>query len=153
MENALFVLLLILLKNHREIPWHPFRVPWIFSVTDDLFSDPVAPPDASALSREIVGDQHHHFEVPDKSEIFEFGDRRREALQSRWDNLKTVLARADTNDANFHPLTRYFFVKALSEHGVDEIISNLSCLEATLQLKRDVLKQRYARLVPNDEAS
>ena len=156
-ENALFVLLLILLKDPGEKPWQPFRVAWIFSFTDDLFSDPVMPPDASALSRDIVGDKHDHFEVPDKSEIFEFGDRRREALKSRWNDLETVFARADTNDANFHPLTRHFFVKALSEHGVDEIISNLSCLEATLQLERDrnrnALKQRFARLVASNEAS
>ena len=156
-EDALFVLLLILLKDPRDLPWQPFRVPWKFSFTDDLFSDPVAPPNPSALSHEIVGDEHDHFEVPDKSEIFPFEDPQREALQTRWDDLETMLARQDTNDANFHPLTRQFFVKALSEHGVDEIIANLSCLEATLQLKRDrgrsTVKQRHARLVANDEAS
>ena len=104
---------------------------------------------------DIVGDEHDHFEVPDKSEVFDFGDQRREALQGRWNNLETVLARADTDDANFHPLTRHFFVKALSEHGVDEIISNVSCLEATLQLKceknRNALTRRYERLLANDE--
>ena len=156
-ENALFVLLLILVKDPQEIRWKPFRVPWIFSVTDDLFSDPVAPPDASTLSHDIVGDEHDYFKVPNKSELFEFGDRRREALQARWNDLETVLVRADTDDANFHPLTRHFFVKALFEHGVDEIISNLSCLEATLQLKRDrkrnALEQRYAGLVASNEAS
>ena len=46
-EDALFVLLLVLLKDAREVPWQPFRVPWTFSFTDDLFSDPVAPPDPS----------------------------------------------------------------------------------------------------------
>ena len=155
-ESALFVLLLIFLKNPQEIPWQPFRVPWIFSFTNDMFSDPVAPPDPSALSRDIVGDEHHQFEVPDKSEVIEFGTRQHEALQGRWDDLQTVLARADTDDANFHPLTRHFFVKALSEHGVDEVISNLSCLEATLKLKRErnrtALTQRYARLLANDKA-
>ncbi len=55
-EDALFALLLVLLKNLRQIPWQPFSVPWIFSFTDDLFSDPVAPPDPSALSHNIVGD-------------------------------------------------------------------------------------------------
>ena len=156
-ENALFVLLLILLKDPRDIPWQPFRVPWTFSFTDDLFSDPVAPPNPSALSHDIVGDEHDHFEVPDKSEVFDLGDRRREALQDRWNDLETVLARAATDRANFHPLTRHFFVKALSEHGVDEIISNLSCLEATLQLKRErnrnALNHRYTRLVVDDKAA
>ena len=49
-ENALFVLLLILLKDPREVPWQPFRVPWAYSFTDDLFSDPVSPPDPSTLA-------------------------------------------------------------------------------------------------------
>ena len=155
-EDALFVLLLVLLKDPRDIPWQPFRVPWTFSFTDDLFSDPVSPPDPSALSHQIVGDERGQFEVPDESEIFEFGTRQREVLQGRWNDLETVLARADTDDANFHPLTRHFFVKALSENGVDEIISNVSCLEATLQLKceknRKALTKRHARLLANDEA-
>ena len=155
-EDALFVLLLVLLKDPREVPWQPFRVPWTFSFTDDLFSDPVTPPDPSALSRDIVGDEHDQFEVPEKSEVFPFGTRQKEALQRRWADLETVLARADTHAANFHPLTRHFFVKALSEHGVDEIISIVSCLEATLQLKceknRTALTKRYAHLLANEEA-
>ncbi len=94
--------------------------------------------------------------VPDQSEAFPFGINLQEALHRRWNDLEKVLARADTGDANFHPLTKHFFVKALSEHGVDEILSNLSCLEATLMLKgnrRNVLKQRFSRLVGNDQAS
>ena len=155
-EDALFVLLLVLLKDPQEVPWQPFRVPWTFSFTDDLFSDAVTPPDPSALSREIVGDERGQFEVPDESETLEFGIRQHEALQERWKDLETVLARVDTDDANFHPLTKHFFVKALSEHGVDEVISNVSCLEATLQLKcernRKALTKRYKRLLANDEA-
>ena len=155
-EDALFVLLLVLLKDPRDVPWQPFRIPWTFSFTDDLFSDPVSPPNPSALSLDIVGDGRAQFEVPDESEIFEFGPLQHEALQGRWNDHETMLARADTDDANFHPLTKHFFVKALSEHGVDEIISNVSCLEATLQLKcernRKALTKRYARLLANDEA-
>ena len=155
-ENALFVLLATFLKDPSEKPWQPFRVPWSFSVTDDPFSDPVTPPDASKLTRDIIGDMHDHFEVPAQWEMFDFGTKQREALQSRWNDLEAMLARSDSDDANFHPLTKHFFVKALSEHGVDEIISNLSCLEATLQrkgeTKRHLLMQRYARLVGNDNS-
>ena len=71
-EDALFVLLLVLLKDPRDLPWQPFRIPWTFSFTDDLFSDPVSPPDPSALTLNIVGDEHDHSEVPNKSEICEF---------------------------------------------------------------------------------
>ena len=149
--------MLNLLKDPGDTPWQPFRIPWTLSFTDDLFSDPVAPPDPSALSREIVGDEHRQFEVPDQSEFFEFGTRQQDALQQRWNDFETVLARPDTAGASFHPLTRHFFVKALSEHGVDEVISNLSCLEATLQLKQEKIRtkltQRFARLVADAQGA
>ena len=150
-ENALFVLLLILLKHPEDPPWRPFRVPWILSVTDDMFSDADTPPDAAALSLQVIGDEYDHCEVPDKSEFFDLGAGRRESVQRRWNDLETMLARADPRTANFHPLTRHFFVKALSEHGVDEILANLSRLEATLQRKgergRPAVKRRFKRLV------
>ena len=156
LEDALFVLLLILLKDSGDTPWQPFRIPWTFSFTDDPFSDPVAPPDPSSLSRQVVGDEYDHFEVPDQSEFFEFGSRQHDALQRRWNDLEAVLGRRGTASASFHPLTRHFFVKAFSEYGVDEIISNLSCLEATLQLKeernRTKLIQRFAHLVADEQA-
>lgn len=150
-EDALFVLLLILLKEPQDTLWRPFHIPWMFSFTDDLFSDPVASPDPSLLTRTIVGDEYNEFEVPAQSEIFEFDAGPQDALRQRWNDLEAVLAKADSQDANFDPLTRHFFVKALSDYGVDEIISNLSCLEATLRLKqekkRTMLTQRFRRLV------
>ncbi len=156
-ENALCVLLLIFLKDPRDTPWQPFHIPWTFSFTDDPFSDPVAPPNPSSLSRQVVGDEYDHFEVPDQSEIFEFGTCQHDALQQRWNDLETILARTDTASTSFHPLTRHFFVKALSEYGVDEIISNLSCLEATLQFEqekqRTKLTQRFAHLVGDEQAA
>ena len=104
-----------------------------------------------------MGDEFEQFEVPDQSEFFEFGTRQRDALQQRWNDLETVLARTDPASASFHPLTRHFFVKALSEYGVDEIISNLSCLEATLQLKKErnrtKLTERFAVLVGDEQAA
>ena len=156
-EDALFSLLLILVKDPRQKPWQPFYIPWVYSFTDDMFSAPTASPDPSALSLDVVGDDHHQFMVPDQSESFAFDTRQQEALQRRWSVLQELLAKVQTDDANFHPLTKHFFVKAFSEHGVDEIISNLSCLEATLMLKRDrnrkALKQRFSRLVGNNQAS
>ena len=153
-EDALFVLLLTFLKGPREAPWQPFGVPWMFSFTDDVFSDPTLPPDARALSRSIVGNPEDEFEVPDCSESFEMGSKESDSLQERWRQLRDVSARGAPS---LHPLSKYFFVKALGERGIDQIISDISCLEATLMLKgehkgRRELKERYARLVGNDDA-
>ena len=84
------------------------------------------------------------------------GARQQGTLRGWWTKLENLLVHAKSVDPNFHPLTRHFFVKALADSGVDEIISNISCLEATLMLKQDrgrpKLKQRYARLVGDTNA-
>ena len=148
-ENALFVLLLILLKV-------PDEVPWVFSFTNDDFAGPDSSPDASALSRAIEGDSDRQFEVPDQSEPFDMGAGQQRNLRECWRQIETLLAHANSGNANFHPLTRHFFVKALTDYGVDELISNISCLEATLMLKqrngRSKLMERFARLVGHTDA-
>lgn len=41
-ENAVFVLLLCLMRGPSETPWQPFAIPWIYSTTDDWFAGPGA---------------------------------------------------------------------------------------------------------------
>ena len=155
-ENALFILLLMLLKVPDEVPWRPFRVPWVYSFTNDDFADPDSSPDASALSRAIVGDSDRQSEVPDQSEPFDMGALQQRSLRECWRQLETLLVHANSGTANFHPITRHFFVKALTDYGVDELISNISCLEATLMLKqrngRRKLMERFERLVGHTDA-
>ena len=155
-ENALFVLLLTLLKDPGDVPWRPFRVPWVFSFTSDDFADSVSPPDVSALSRTMEGDWGREVEVPDQSERCDMGARRQGSLREWWTKLDALLACANTDVANFHPLTRHFFVKALTDNGVDELISNISCLEATLMLEerggKAKLMKRFERLVEHPVA-
>ena len=156
-EDALFVLLLTFLKNPDETPWRPFGVPWTYSFTDDLFSDADPAPEALALTPSIVGDVDNFSEVPDQSEFFEMGSQQREILNDRWRKLQTVLTAGELGDSNFHPLTKHFFVKALGDNGIDEIISNISCLEATLRGKEEKNRHtrqttRYKHLVENRES-
>lgn len=155
-EDALFVLLLSLVKDSKEAPWAPFAVPWVYSFTDDPFTDAPRAPDPSALTWTPIGHPGEEFEVPDRSESFEINHQNLEALERRWQKLQAALARADTEQANFHPLTKHFFVKALAEEGIDEIVANISCIEATLMLKgpkgREKMEKRYKRLLGNDEA-
>ena len=156
-ENALFVLLLALQKGPQDSFWEPFLIPWTYSFTDDLFSDPAVSPDPSELAYDIVGHGEYETEVPSRSLWYEFEPSQQDSLLHQWKDLQTVLARVGNDNESFNPLTRHFFVKALSENGVDQLISNLSCIEATLQLKKDrrrvKLKNRFTRLVDNDDAS
>ena len=155
-EEALLVLLLSFVKRPDRITWAPFAIPWIYSFTDDPFAEPQRAPDPSALNWSIVGEPGEEFEVPDRSEVIAITDRKIDALQQRWHKLRTVLEKSDSERASFHPLTAHFFVKAFFDEGIDEIIANISCIEATLQLPgertRKNLMKRYHCLV-NDEVS
>ena len=76
------------------------------------------------------------------------------SLTRRWDQLQQVLARIGSDHANFNPLTKHFYIKALSEFGIDQIIANISCVDATLmrESKRKFLMIRYNNLVQEDDA-
>jgi hypothetical protein len=144
-------------QRHRFEPEKPFAIPWVYSFTDDPFSEPSRAPDRSSLSWTIVGDEEHEYEVPDQSNYFSFNKVEIEtALRERWNRLQATLNRSAAVGANFHPLTKHFFMKAFQEEGVDEIIALISCIEATLMLPDekgpDRLKKRYKKLVSDDMA-
>jgi len=156
-EDALFVLLLTFLKKPDDTPWKPFSVPWIYSLTDDPFADVSRTPDHSVLTCTLVGGPDDHAELPDQSESFDITNQLRDEVHRRWSHYKRTSSITNPKLANFHPLTRHFFVKALIEHGIDEIVAAISCMEATLRLpdewNRTKLKNRYTRLVHDTNAS
>lgn len=156
-EDALFVLLLTFLKAPDDTPWKPFLVPWIYSFTDDQFADVSRSPDPSVLTRTLVGDPDDQFEIPDQSESFDITNQDREEVCQRWSNFQETSNVTNPKLANFHPLTRHFFVKALIEDGIDEIVAAISCIEATLQLpnerSRTKLMKRYTHLVNDAKAA
>ena len=153
-EEAFFVLLLSLLRKSNNSTRDPFTVPWIYSLTDDLFSKPNPAPDPSALSWTIAGDPGEEFQVPNESESIDLTKEKRKRLHQRWHEFQTILANIESESTNFHPLTLHFFIKAFTDEGIDEIIAIISCIEATLQLpnekQRKKLMKRYERLV-NDK--
>jgi hypothetical protein len=153
-EDALFTVLLCLVKTPSGEPWQPFFVPWVYSITDDPFAEPPRAPNPARLTWTLVGDENDEIEVPDRSECFKVTPEVLEAaLQQRWERLQTA---SSATNANLHPLTKHFFVKALFEEGIDEIVANLSCIEATLMLPepngRRKMRARYKRLVRDARA-
>ncbi len=155
-EDALFIMLLTFVKKPDNPPWVPFYVPWFYSFTDDPFADAMQAPDPSALTWQLFGDPGRVFEVPDRSINFRVNERKRKALSQRWCKLQACLQRVDGNKPNFNSLTKYFFVKGLVDDGIDELISNISCIEATLQLRsernRTELMKRFLNLTGDTEA-
>jgi hypothetical protein len=157
-ENALFVVLLSLLKNPLGESEKPFGVPWVYSVTDDPFSEPPRAPDSSTLSWTIMGDDDHQQEVPDRSNFYSFeGVVIEKALERRLKRLEAALSPPEA-DGTFNPLTTHFFLKAFADEGIDELVSQLSCLEATLMLRgerngKEKMMARSRSLLDNDAAA
>jgi hypothetical protein len=148
-EDALFTMLLhlIKIKDPVDAPEKPFAVPWVYSFTNDPFSEPPSAPDPSLLPDDEMPRQSNYFECT-KAEI-------EDALGKRWNRLQAAETRTADAGANFHPLTKHFFLKAFREGGVDEIVALISCIEATLMLPKeraDKLLKRYKRLVNDDTA-
>ena len=155
-EDALFAMLLTFVKKLNNPRWKPFYVPWFYSFTDDSFADATHAPDPSALTRIDIFDPDKDFQVPDRSIKFSVNSRKRKALKQRWCKLQACLHRVDSGRQNFNLLTKRFFVKGLVDNGIDQLISNVSCIEATLQLQteknRSNLMKRFLYLTGDVEA-
>lgn len=153
-EDALFVLLLAFVNEPTEAHWRPFMVPWIYSFTDDPFAEPQRAPDLSALTWTVVGEPGGEALVPDKLWPFQITEQALDEFRRRQLEFETVSAGSSTSDPGFGPLTQHFFVKALAMHGIDEIIANLSCLEATLKKERPTrpMKDRFEQLTGKKDA-
>jgi hypothetical protein len=156
-EDALFIMLLCFLKDPSEAPEKPFAVPRVYSFTDDPFSEPSRAPNPSALSWTIAGDEEHEYEVPDRSNYFSFKAAEIEnALGERWNRLDAVSNRSTEVGAKFSSLTKHFFVKVFADEGIDELVSGLTCVEATLMLRewkgRERMIEGCQNLLHNDTA-
>ena len=155
-EAALFVLLLTLAKQPTEIPWRPFVVPWIYSFTDDPFAEPQRVPELSALTWTLVGDSGDELLVPDQPCSFQITEQALDGLRRRQSDFETASAESGSYGANLSALVPHFFVRAFAEDGIHEIITNLSCVEATLMLRderrRKHVYDRLAVLTGNQQA-
>jgi hypothetical protein len=162
--KAIFTMLLRFAKDPREAHEGPFAIPWVYSVTDDPFSHPEhnsitddpfshpeQVPDPSSLTRTPFGDPDEENWVPYRGEGLEFQKEQIEtALQETWDGLEAALCARQ-----LHPLAEHFFLKGFRDQGIDQIIANLSCIEATLMLKEkngsEKMLRRYQNLVRDED--
>lgn len=151
LEVALLVLLLCLKQDEPQDWFSEFEIPWVYQITDDPFSTPAVAPDHRKLHRQPVGDLGEEIEVADRSDYRDVDRQQLEAaLVALWEQVDRMLQRVGTNEENLNPLTMHFFVKGFAEQGIDQLIANIFCLEATYLVGRDgrgALQNRIARLV------
>lgn len=162
-EQALFALLLAPwedLVGHADFEWRAFRIPWLYTVDDDLFVRPAPLPSADSLTWETRfhddgTDEGHEYEVP---AAFHFqppiGSVEALVNDARWTSIEQALA----SDLFSTPIV-HFLVAAFLGEGIDEFIGHLTALEASLGLFADrgrgefVMKARIGALLGDPSAA
>ncbi|MDE0554046.1 MAG: hypothetical protein OXI24_07530 [Candidatus Poribacteria bacterium] len=140
-ESAVFFLLLAPWEDWSTMPevdWRGFRIPWIYTVDDDLFVRPARPPIADSLTLEpwiVENNSGEEFELERPSKL-RLEDRAMPALQhltdAKWNELQA--ARATTL---FETPIVHFLVRAFLADGMDEVMAHMTAIEAALGLEAD----------------
>ncbi|MGD9658550.1 MAG: hypothetical protein AB7U61_13110 [Methylocystis sp.] len=149
-EEALFAVLTAPWEDvvqYKDFDWRPFRVPWIFTLVDDLFARRAPIPDADTLTWEpdIFEDQDGEVieqERPSRLQLKEGADAATAYLDDKaWSEL--VKARRSTLITD--PM-RHFFVRAFASDGIDEFLAHITTIEAALGLSIDHDGRRRRKL-------
>jgi hypothetical protein len=142
-EAALFAVLRAPWEDWVEMPendWCGFTLPWVYTLSDDIFVRPSRPPSPDTLSWEP-----QVFHDNDGNVVFEPERPERYGLK----DAAAVEARDLLNDAAWSDLTRahqsplfetpiaHFLVRAFHADGMDEFLAHITTIEAALGLRSD----------------
>jgi hypothetical protein len=140
-EDALFALLLAPWEDwvsYRDVDWRAVRVPWVYSVSDDMFVRPSQPPSADSLSWEpdfYVDNYGEQVEVdrpthlPSEDAVANAPDWINETA---WRSLQ----RARQTPLFSTPIA-HFLVRAFVADDIDEFLAHIMVIEAALGLSID----------------
>lgn len=156
-ENALFFLLLAPWERWstiQEVEWRGFRLPWIYTVDDDLFIRPSPPPSADSLTLEpcvVQGDWGEDIEL-ERPTVLPLDDDAFSGLalftNDAWRDLETARA---TN--LFETPIAHFLVRAFLADGMDEIMAHMTTIEAAVGLEMDHKKRLRPKPDPHKTVS
>jgi hypothetical protein len=140
-EDALFFALLAPWEDWSTMPqvdWRGFRIPWVYTLDDDLFVRPQAPPSPDSLSWEpyiISTDNGETIEI-ERPVCLPLGDAATPALK-----LYDDAAWSATCSARLSPLFEtpiaHFLVRAFLTEEMDEVLAHITTIEAALGLHAD----------------
>jgi hypothetical protein len=152
-EAALFFLLLAPWEDWARMPeidWRGFRVPWIYTVDEDLFVRPSRPPSADSLTLEpwIVEDRWGEEIELERPTSLPLDDDAQTGLatftEAAWQELQA--ARATTL---FETPIAHFVVRAFLADGMDEVMAHMTAIEAAMGLEMDHLRGMRPRPDPH----
>jgi hypothetical protein len=142
-EGALFAVLLAPWEDWVEMAedhWRGFRVPWVYTLSDDIFVWPPSPPSPDTLSWRpdiyFDADDNVVFET-EQPERLDLNDAAAvEAPNLLNDEVWCELARAKQSPLFETPIA-HFLVHAFLTDGVDEFLAHITTIEAALGLQSD----------------
>lgn len=140
-ERALFFLLLAPWERWstmQEVDWRGFRLPWIYTVDDDLFIRPSSPPSADSLTLEpwiVQGDRGEDIEL-ERPTVLPLDDEAASGLALFTDGAWKDLETARATDLFETPIA-HFLVRAFLADGMDEVMAHMTAIEAAVGLEMD----------------
>lgn len=140
-EDALFALMLAPWEEwaaYNEIDWRAFRVPWVYTLSDDIFERLAPPPSPESLSWEprininAYGEEVED-ETPTRLPLIDSASG-----AAAWLNDSTWI---DVLNASVSPLfgrpVGHFLTRAFLADGIDEFLAHITVIEAALGLSID----------------
>lgn len=122
----------------QEVDWRGFRLPWIYTVDDDLFIRPSPPPNAGSLTLEpliVQGDWGEDIELEHPT-VLPLDDDASSNLALLTDDAWRDLEAARATDLFETPIA-HFLVRAFLADGIDEIMAHMTAIEAAVGLEMD----------------
>ncbi|WP_157220457.1 hypothetical protein [Flavisphingomonas formosensis] len=140
-EAALFFLLLAPWERWstmQDVDWRGFRVPWIYTITDDLFVRPSPPPSPDSLTLEpwIVEDRWGEEVELERPTELPLDDDARAGLALFTDGAWRELVAARSTSLFETPIA-HFLVRAFLADGMDEVMAHMTAIEAAMGLEMD----------------
>ncbi|WP_235894177.1 hypothetical protein [Klebsiella pasteurii] len=151
-ENAIFLLMLAPWEEwlvNEEYHWRPFDIPWVHTLSGDIFPQQQPIPSASSLtwvphSYTDENGNWHEYDAPHEYNISLISEQLMPFLDSQACNhLETALIRGLINVA-----ARHQFVKAFLSDGVDEFLAHIVVIDACVGEKsvNGTLEKKFKRL-------
>lgn len=152
-EGALFFLLLAPWEDWARMPdidWRGFRIPWVYTLDEDLFIRPPAPPSADSLTLEpwIVENRWGEEIELERPTTLPLDDAAQAGLtlftQSAWMELQAARA-----TSLFETPIVHFLVRAFLADGMDEVMAHMTAIEAAMGLEMDHIRRLRAKPDPH----
>jgi hypothetical protein len=140
-EDALFFLMLGPWESWaalNEVDWRGFKIRWVYTLDEDLFTAPSKPPSADSLSWEPhIYDSGWGEVVEDERRIvYELSGNAHSQLQTLDRNYWEKLVSARSTPL-FETPVEHFFVRAFLSDGIDEFMAHLTVIEAAFGQQSD----------------